>query len=133
MPKTQVQRRRVKLKHEGWAQGRPRLLDIRSGDTVEVIAGKDKGKRGVVERTVADEQRIVVTGVGVAKRHTKANTRGNAQGGIVDFYAPIAYSNVLLVCNRCDKPTRIGHVVLDDGSRGMVCRKCGQRYERVSA
>ena len=128
--RTPAQRRRVMLEHEGWTRGEVRPLDIRSGDTVVVLAGKDKGKRGKVERTIPDEQRIVVAGVSVLKRHTKAGVRGNIQGGIVDFAAPIAYSNVMLVCNRCDKPTRISKQVLDDGSVHIVCKKCGERYER---
>jgi large subunit ribosomal protein L24 len=128
--RTPEQRRKVALQHEGWAHGAVRQLDIRNGDTVAVIAGKDKGKRGKVERTIPEEQRIVVTGVNVLKRHTKAGARGNIQGGIVDFNGPIAYSNVLLVCNRCEKPTRIGKVRDDDGTTHIVCKVCGERYER---
>ena len=123
-------RARVALAHRGWAQGRPRLLDLRSGDTVEVIAGKDKGKRGKVIRTIPATQRIVVEGINRLKRHTKSGVAGNIQGGIIDFNAPIAYSNVLLVCNRCDKTTRIGRVAQPDGSLGIVCKKCGELYER---
>lgn len=124
-------RRRMELTRQGWSHGQARPLDLRAGDTVVVIAGKDRGKRGVVERTLPGEQRIVVRGVNVLKRHTRAGVRGNIQGGIVDFNAPIAYSNVMLVCNRCDQPTRIAHTVVD-GRSGIVCRKCGERYERGS-
>jgi len=128
--RTPEQRRKVALQHEGWAHGHIRQLDIRSGDTVVVLAGKDKGKRGKVERTIPEEQRIVVAGVNILKRHTKAGVRGNIQGVVIDFAAPIAYSNVMLVCNRCDKPTRIAKQILDDGSVHMVCKNCGERYER---
>jgi len=124
-------KRRVGLRHEGWAQGRTRPLDIREGDTVEVIAGKDRGKRGVVERVLVDQQRIAVRGVNLLKRHTKSGVQGNIQGGIVDFDGPVAYSNVMLVCNRCEKRTRIGHAVTDQGRRVIVCKKCGERHERV--
>ena len=124
--------RRVEVEHEGWAGGRIRPLDIRSGDNVEVISGKDKGKRGIVERVQVERQRIVIRGVNLMKRHTKANTQGNVQGGIVDFNGPIAYSNVQLVCNRCEKKTRIAHQVTEEGVRVMLCRKCGERYERVT-
>jgi len=123
---------RVEVEHEGWAGGRIRPLDIRSGDTVEIIAGKDRGKRGVVERVVTERQRIVVRGANLMKRHTKANTQGNVQGGIVDFNGPIAYSKVQLVCNRCDKRTRIAHQVTEEGVNVIVCKKCGERYERVT-
>ena len=123
---------RVVVEHEGWADGVMRPLDIRSGDTVEVISGKDKGKRGIVERVQVERQRIVIRGVNLMKRHTKANTQGNVQGGIVDFNAPIAYSNVQLVCSRCEKKTRVAHQVTEEGVRVMICRKCGERYERVT-
>ena len=125
-------RQRVALRHEGWKSGVTRPLDIRAGDTVEVIAGKDKGKRGVVERVLAEKQRIAVRGVNLLKRHTKAGVQGNIQGGIVDFDGPISYSNVMLVCNRCDRRTRIGKVIDDDGVRHLVCKKCGERYERAA-
>ncbi len=124
---------RIGLRHRGWAQGRMRLLDIRAGDTVEVIAGKDNGKRGVVVRTVPATQRIVVEGINRLKRHTKSGVAGNIQGGIIDFNAPIAYSNVLLVCNRCDKPTRIARVAQPDGSMPIVCKNCGEIYVRSEA
>jgi len=123
-------RTRVGLKHNGWARGRARLFDIRSGDTVEVIAGKDRGKRGKVVRTVPAAQRLVVDGINTLKRHTKSGVAGNIQGGIIDFNAPIAYSNVMLVCNRCDKPTRISRVVQPDGTVPIVCKKCGEIYVR---
>ncbi|MBV8445855.1 MAG: 50S ribosomal protein L24 [Candidatus Dormibacteraeota bacterium] len=120
------------LQHEGWARGATRPLDIRKGDTVEVIGGKDRGKRGVVERVLTDQQRIAVRGVNLLKRHTRSGVAGNIQGGIVDFDGPVAYSNVMLVCNRCDKRTRIAHTVTEEGQRAIVCKKCGERYERVT-
>jgi len=126
-------KRRIALRHEGWAGGRRRPLDIRQGDTVEVIAGKDKGKRGVVERALPDQQRIAVRGVNILKRHTRAGVKGNIQGGIVDFDGPIAYSNVMLVCNRCERTTRIAKQMNDEGKRVIVCKKCGERYERAQA
>jgi large subunit ribosomal protein L24 len=124
-------KRRIGLRYEGWAQGRVRPLDIRQGDTVEVIAGKNLGKRGVVERSLPDQQRVAVRGVNILKRHTKAGVKGNIQGGIVDFDGPIAYSNVMLVCNRCDKTTRISKTVDADGVRRIVCKRCGEIYERA--
>ena len=126
-------KRKVRLQHEGWFRGRVRPLDIRQGDTVEVIAGKDKGKRGVVERTLPEQQRVAVRGVNLLKRHTRAGVKGNMQGGIIDFDGPIPYSNVMLVCSRCDKITRISHGVNEQGQRVIVCKKCGERHERASA
>ncbi len=130
-PLRHLRQAKMKRQHDGWAHGHVRMLDIRSGDTVEVIGGRDKGKRGVVDRVLVDEQRIVVQGVNIQKRHVKAQTQGNLQGGIIDFTAPIAYSNVQLVCKHCDKPTRIGHTILENGVRAIECKKCGQPYERT--
>ena len=110
-------------------------LDIHKDDTVQVMSGKDRGKRGVVVRTVPQSGKIVVKGVNLLKRHTKAGqTRGGvrvAQGGIVDFEAPLDYSNVMLVCPHCGRPTRSKHTVLESGARALVCRHCGEPYERV--
>lgn len=113
-----------------------RRPDLAAGDTVVVMAGKDRGKRGRVLRTIPDKGQIVVEGVNILKRHAKANDprrggRGAIQGGIVDFEAPFAYSNVMLVCPSCDKPTRIRHHVTEDGRKRLVCLNCGEPYERV--
>ena len=112
-----------------------RWLDLAPGDPVIVIAGKDKGKQGEVLRTLPDQHKIVVKGVNLLKRHTKAGqSRGGvrvAQGGIVDFEAPLSYSNVMLVCPHCGRPTRTKHTVLESGARALVCRHCGEPYERV--
>ena len=79
--------------------------------------------------------KIVVKGVNLLKRHQKANQQKGGtkviQGGIVDFEAPLDYSNVMLVCNKCDKPTRIRKTVLPNGQKAIVCVNCGEIYERV--
>jgi large subunit ribosomal protein L24 len=110
-------------------------LDIHRDDTVQVISGKDRGKRGVVVRTVPQQGKIVVKGINMAKRHEKAGAQKGGtqlrQGGIVDFEAPLDYSNVMLVCNRCDRPTRIRKTDLGGGRRAIVCVRCGEVYERV--
>jgi large subunit ribosomal protein L24 len=112
-----------------------RWLDLAPGDPVVVTAGKDKGKTGEVLRTIPDKHKIVVKGVNILKRHTKAGrSRGGvsvAQGGVVDFEAPLDYSNVMLVCPACSRPTRTKHIVLESGARALVCRHCGEPYERV--
>jgi large subunit ribosomal protein L24 len=110
-------------------------LDLAPGDPVVVVAGKDKGKQGEVLRALPREGKIVVKGVNILKRHTKAgrSAGGNKaiQGGIVDFEAPLAYSNVMLVCPMCHQPTRIRHTVLDGGQKALVCVRCDAPYERV--
>ena len=123
---------RMTLQHNGWARGHTRDLDIRSGDTVEVISGRDRGKRGVVERVDREKLRLTVRGINVLKRHTRSGVKENVQGGIIDFNGPVRYSNVMLVCNRCDKATRIAHGIGPDGSRTIVCKRCGEHYERTA-
>jgi len=111
-------------------------LDIHRDDTVQVMSGKDRGKRGVVVRTVPQQGKIVVKGVNILKRHTRAGQQKGSttvrQGGIVDFESPLDYSNVMLVCNKCDKPTRIRKTVLPNGQKAIICVNCGEIYERVS-
>jgi large subunit ribosomal protein L24 len=106
-----------------------------------VVAGKDRGKRGVVDRTLPSAGQIVVKGVNLHKRHTKAGQRRSTagattstmQGGIVDFEAPVDYSNVRLVCPSCDRPTRVRHTTLPDGNSGRVCTHCGEVTEQVTS
>jgi large subunit ribosomal protein L24 len=116
-------------------QPKLKRLDLAPGDPVVVVAGKDKGKHGEVLRTLPREGKIVVRGVNIMKRHTKAgrSAGGNRamQGGIVDFEAPLAYSNVMLVCPSCNQPTRIRHTVLESGAKALQCARCGEPYERV--
>ncbi|HUY97311.1 MAG TPA: 50S ribosomal protein L24 [Verrucomicrobiae bacterium] len=118
-----------------WAGGHTRPLDLRAGDPVVITAGSDRGKRGVVVRALPEQQRVVVGGVNIHKRHQRAGQRRGGttamQGGVVDFPAPIHYSNVQLVCPHCDRPTRV-RKALFDGQFGIACRHCGERYERVT-
>ena len=97
---------------------------IRKNDNVVVTTGKDRGKRGRVVRGVPDKNRVVVEGVNIIKRHTKANPQRNIKGGLVEREAPLHASNVQIVCPECGKPTRIGRKILGDGRKVRVCRKC---------
>jgi len=98
-------------------------MKIRRDDTVLVIAGKDKGKRGKVRRSLPKENRVVVDGVNIVKRHMRP--RGTVrQAGIIEREAPIHVSNVMLICNKCNHPTRIGFRFLEDGTKTRVCRRC---------
>ena len=136
-----------------------KVPEIRKGDTVVVLVGKDAGKRGVVERVIRDPQgfkkssakygsslirtsplataSVVVEGLNVAKRHTKPRQSAGAtdrmpkvqQGGILDLAQPLAIGKVMLVCSHCGKPTRIAHKSLDNGRRVRVCRHCGEQLE----
>jgi len=98
---------------------------IRKGDEVEVLAGKDRGKRGTVQEVNPDAQRITVAGVNIAKRHTKPNPQRNVKGGIIEQPSPLDVSKVMIVCPHCGKPTRIGHRT-DDGEKARVCKRCGE-------
>jgi large subunit ribosomal protein L24 len=97
---------------------------IRKNDNVVVTTGKDRGKRGRVLRVVPDTNRVIVEGVNVIKRHTKANPQRNIKGGLVEREAPLHASNVQLLCPECGKPTRLGKKILGDGRKVRVCRKC---------
>ena len=97
---------------------------IRKNDNVVVTTGKDRGKRGRVVRVVAEKNRVVVEGVNIMKRHTRANPQKNVKGGVVEREAPLHASNVQLVCPECGEPTRIGKKILGDGRKVRICRKC---------
>jgi large subunit ribosomal protein L24 len=101
---------------------------IKKGDTVEVIAGKDLGERGEVVEVRLKENRVVVSGANVAKRHEKAKQIGGRQipAQIVEFNAPLHLSNVMMVCPACDKATRVGYRVKEDGMKVRWCKKCGK-------
>ncbi len=103
-------------------------MKIRKNDTVLVIAGKDKGKRGKVRLALPIDEKVVVEGVNMVKRHSK--TKGQArQAGIIELEAPISAARVMLICNKCDKPTRVGMRVLQDGRRARFCRVCQEVLE----
>jgi large subunit ribosomal protein L24 len=97
---------------------------IRKNDTVVVITGKDRGKRGRVMRVVPEKNRVLVEGVNVVKRHTRPNPSRQVKGGIVEREAAVHASNVQLVCPECGAQTRIGHRELGDGRKVRFCRKC---------
>ncbi len=104
-------------------------LHVRRGDTVLVLSGKDKGRRGKVTRAIPAEGRIVVEGINVVKKHVRPGPKV-MQGGIVDQEAPIYASKVMLVCPRCNEPTRVGHTRLEDGRPVRVCKHCGEVIDR---
>ena len=100
-------------------------MKIRKNDTVLVIAGKDRGKKGKVRFAYPKDERILVEGINFIKRHTRA--RGVVrQAGIIEREAPIHISNVMFLCNRCNHPTRIGSRFLEDGRKVRVCQSCGE-------
>lgn len=100
-------------------------VHVRKGDTVLVITGKSAGKKGKVVSVEPAKGRVIVEGVNIVKRHQKA-TPQMPQGGIVEKEAPIHSSNVMLVCGKCNKPTRIQKKVLDNGNKERVCKHCSE-------
>jgi len=121
------------VRRRGWlSANRPREVPskchVRKGDTVVVVAGKDRGKSGKVLGVFRLDGKVTVERINIIKRHTKP-TQQNRQGGILEREAPIHLSNVMLYCSTCQKPTRVGTKTLTDGSRVRVCRKCTQPIE----
>jgi large subunit ribosomal protein L24 len=135
--------------------GRTKVPEIRKGDTVVVLDGKDAGRRGVVDRVIRRDPAtsstrssyrrtsgrggvfVVIEGVNIAKRHTKPRQTQGAtdrmprvqQGGILDIAQPLPISKVMLVCSKCSEPTRVAHKTLENGRRVRVCRHCGEQLE----
>jgi large subunit ribosomal protein L24 len=105
------------------------MSHVRRGDTVAVIAGRERGKRGKVLRVLPEAGRVVVEKVNMMKKHQRP-TQKLRQGGIIEREGALALSNVLLVCNRCDKPSRVGTKKLGDGRKVRVCRRCGETIDR---
>ncbi len=133
-----------------------KVPEIRKGDTVVVLAGKDAGKRGKVEQVIRRDPSpspvrsgyrrvslkggayVVVEGLNIARKHTKPRQRTQGgpgsmptvdPGGILDHAMPMPISRVMVVCPRCDRPTRVGHRLLDNGTRVRVCLHCGEPLE----
>ena len=98
-------------------------MNIKKGDRVKVITGKDAGKVSTVVRGIPEKNRVVVEGVATGKKAQRP-TRDNQKGGIGEFDAPIDASNVMLVCPACDTPTRVAHKRVD-GKVVRVCKRCG--------
>ena len=99
-------------------------LNVKKGDRVKVIAGKDKGKEGEIIRALPKKGRVVVEKVNIVKKAMRP-TQANPQGGIMSMEAPLNVSNVMLVCPQCKAATRVGHRFKEDGTKVRVCKKCG--------
>ena len=103
---------------------------IKKGDTVMVIAGRERGKTGKVLSLQLTEGQVVVEKLNIIKRHTKPSQK-TRQGGILEREAPLALSNVMFYCANCQKPVRIGIKLLEDGRRVRVCKKCKEIFEKA--
>ena len=137
-------------------QHQTKVPEIRKGDTVVVLSGKDAGKRGKVDQVIRQDPSpsalrsgyrrtslrggvaVVVEGLNIARKHTKPRQRSAGgpgsmptvdPGGILDLAMPFPVSRVMVVCGHCDRPTRVGHRKLDNGTRVRVCHHCGEPLE----
>ena len=100
---------------------------LKKGDTVKVIAGKEKGKSGKILSTIPAKQRVVVEKINLIKRHKRPDAKG--KGGIVEKEGPIHVSNVMYLCDKCGSGVRIGYKILDDGKKARVCAKCHETLD----
>ncbi len=102
-------------------------MKIRKGDKVKIMVGKDKGKDGVIDRVYPKQEKILIQGMNLTKRHIKKNQE-LPQGGIVDIAKPIRVSSVMLICPKCSKTTRVGFK-LDKNKKLRSCRKCKATFK----
>ncbi|MBU0986105.1 MAG: 50S ribosomal protein L24 [Proteobacteria bacterium] len=98
---------------------------LKKDDKVKIVAGKDKGKIGKVVGIKQKKNRILIENINIIKRHARPSAK-NRQGGIIETEAPIHWSNVMLMCNKCVTPVRIKMRRLEDGKKIRVCRECGE-------
>jgi large subunit ribosomal protein L24 len=110
-------------------------MQVRSGDTVLVIAGRERGKSGTISRVLVKDDRVIVGGVNLVKRHMKARP-GVAQSGIIEKEAPLHASNVMLLCPSCNQPTRVQRRMTGEGvdaRKERVCKRCSEVIPEPSA
>ncbi len=115
----------IYLNKEAVPQAILNKLNVKKGDTVRIITGKDRGKEGKVRRTIPETERVVVEKLNLMKKAMRP-TQQNPQGGISTMEAPLHASNVMLVCPSCKAATRVGHRINDAGKKVRVCKKCGK-------
>jgi large subunit ribosomal protein L24 len=101
------------------------MVHIRRDDQIEIVAGREIGKRGKVLKVMPSKGRAIVEGLNMVKRHTRP-TQQNQQGGIVEKEGSIQVSNLMLVCSKCNQRTRVGSKRLEDGRKVRICRRCGE-------
>jgi large subunit ribosomal protein L24 len=102
---------------------------IKKNDLVMVINGKEEGKSGRVLRVLTEKEKVIIEKINFVKRHSRPHGQ-QRQGGIVEKEAPLHLSNVMLLCEKCNKPVRIGHRVVEGGKKVRVCRKCGESFDK---
>jgi large subunit ribosomal protein L24 len=106
-------------------------MNIKKDDTVQVITGKDKGKKGKVRYVLPSNNAVIVEGHNIVKKHTKGRS-GARQAGIIEQEASLSASKVMVICPACGKPSRVGHTFTADGQKVRVCRNCGETFDTDS-
>jgi len=103
-------------------------MKLKTGDNVKIIAGKDRGKTGKLIQVFHDENRVVVEGANKLVKNLRPRNK-EEKGRKVEFFAPMAASNVMLVCSKCKKPTRVGKKLLENGKNVRVCKECKETID----
>lgn len=106
-------------------------IHVKKDDNVFVLTGKDAGKSGKVLKVNSDKSTVIIEGVNMSVKHQKPKGR-NQQGGIINQESPISSSNVMLVCDKCKRPTKVGRKILTSGEKVRVCKACGEIINTVS-
>ena len=102
-------------------------IHVKKGDMVYVLGGKDGGKKGKVLSVDLTDRRVLVEGVNIVTKHVKPKpNKGFRQGGLIHQEAPIYVDKVMLICEKCGTPTKVGRKILEDGTKARVCKKCGE-------
>jgi large subunit ribosomal protein L24 len=106
-------------------------MNIKKGDTVLILTGKDRGKQGVVSRALPQVEKVVVEGLNMVKKHVKPQGQQARQGGVIDKAMPIHVSNTMLICSECSKPTRVAHERRTIGEKERAVRVCKQCHKVI--
>lgn len=103
----------------------PHPMKVKTGDQVQILSGKDRGKRGKVIRVFVREDRVLIEGLNIKKKHRKSR-RQDRKGEIVLIPGPVAVSAVAVVCSSCGKPTRVGYATNANGAKNRICKRCSK-------
>jgi large subunit ribosomal protein L24 len=106
-------------------------VHVKKGDMVYVLSGKDGGKKGKVLDVDHIERKVVVEGVNIVTKHVKPRPNKGFQGGLVHQEAPIYADKVMLICEKCGVPTKVGRKVLENGGKARICKKCGEEIDII--
>jgi len=98
-------------------------MRVKKGDIVIITVGKDKGRKGKIEKVHSKENKVLVKGINVYKKHVKAQSK-EKPGGIVELFRPLSVANVALICPKCKKTTKVGYLFDKKGGKHRVCKKC---------